>query len=89
MDKTFRGSDEFAEAEVVQGEMQYMYRDGKALHFMDLKNCEEHSVDPNLIENVGLLKEGSYIHFVCVFRFVFALAFPTFVCTLCCECFVM
>jgi elongation factor P len=58
VERTFKSSDSVEAADVVEVEMQYLYNDGSAWHFMDPQSFEQLSVDgATLGDGVKWLKE--------------------------------
>ncbi len=59
LDRTFRSNETVETVRVMDHKMQYMYRDGDVLWFMDNESFEQHALPLNLIEeSLKFLKEG-------------------------------
>ncbi len=57
-ERTFKSGESLPAADVVEVEMQYLYNDGEAWHFMVSDTFEQHAVDANTVSNAKLwLKE--------------------------------
>ena len=60
VDNTFRMSEKIEEVRLETKTMQYLYRDGEQLVFMDPDTYDQATVDADLLgEQVGFLKEGN------------------------------
>lgn len=63
IDKTFRADEKVEQAIVEKREMQYLYREGPALVFMDTESYEQTHVPAEAVGNaVAFLKEGDTAH---------------------------
>ncbi|MDH3591394.1 MAG: elongation factor P-like protein YeiP, partial [Planctomycetota bacterium] len=49
-DKSFRGSDTIAPADVQRTPVQFLYRDPQAFHFMDKESYEQFALDAESLE---------------------------------------
>jgi elongation factor P len=58
VERTFRSGESFNAADVSRTEMQYTYKNGNALCFMNMETFEEQQIDQSKFENVDLLVEG-------------------------------
>ncbi len=59
IEKTFSEKDKFEKANLNEREVQFLYRDGSNLNFMDSKTFEQISLSIDLVrEKAGFLKEG-------------------------------
>ncbi len=61
IDNTFPSSHKIDIVRVERRQMQYLYKDDMGFNFMDNETYEQVSIDPKLIENSGLMKEGMNI----------------------------
>ncbi len=62
LDKTFKGNDTIQEADVANGNAQYLYSDDKTFYFMDEDSFETHEVPAGIVgDQAGYLKEGDKI----------------------------
>lgn len=62
LDRTFRSNETIETVRVMDHKMQYMYRDGDVLWFMDNESFEQHTLPMALIEdNMKFLKEGETV----------------------------
>lgn len=61
LDNTFPSGHKIEEVRVERHKMQYLYNDDMGYHFMNTENYEQAVIDKNLIDNPGLLKEGSMV----------------------------
>ena len=65
IDRTFRGSEKFEEADVARAKAQYLYSDGGKFIFMDNESYEQFEIGADLIgEKANFLKEGLEIELV-------------------------
>jgi elongation factor P len=80
MEKSFRTSEKFAEADVVLTPASYLYTDGENFHFMDESTYEQFSLsDEQLGDDRFYLKEGISLQ-VCKFNGnPISMQFPPFV----------
>lgn len=59
LDKSFKGSDQFSEADVVRQKGQFLYFDGNEAAFMDNATYDQYQIDADRIaESKGFLIEG-------------------------------
>jgi len=59
LDKTFRGGDVVEEPDLELRPVQFLYRDGDDLHFMDAKSYEQFSLAAGEVgDSAGFLREG-------------------------------
>ena len=61
IDNTFPSSHKIDIVRVERRKMQYLYKDDMGFNFMDNETFEQVSIDPKLIDNSGLMKEGMNI----------------------------
>lgn len=61
LDNTFPSGHKIEEVRVERHKMQYLYNDDMGYHFMNTESYEQAAIDKNLIDNPGLLKEGSLV----------------------------
>ena len=62
LDRTFRSNETIETVRVMDHQMQYMYRDGDVLWFMDNESFEQHTLPLRLIEeSLKFLKEGETV----------------------------
>jgi elongation factor P len=62
IDRTFRASDTVETVRLEEREMQYMYRDGNLLYFMDNENFDQHSLSEEFVgDGMKFLKEGETV----------------------------
>lgn len=59
LDKTFKGNEKVAPADVSNKRMQFLYADGETYNFMDEETYEQLEVNADMISNRQLLKEGT------------------------------
>ena len=59
IERTFRSGESIVAADIDKVEMQYTYKDGDMLWFMNMETFEEQVIDQSLIPNVDLLVEGT------------------------------
>ena len=62
LDRTFRANENIETVRLMDHQMQYMYRDGEVLWFMDNETFEQHTLPVNLVEDdLKFLKEGETV----------------------------
>ena len=62
LDRTFRANETVETVRLMDHQMQYMYRDGDILWFMDNETFEQHSLPLSLLEEaLKFLKEGETV----------------------------
>lgn len=62
LDKTFKGNDSIQEADVTNGNAQYLYSDDKTFYFMDEGTFETNEVASDIVgEQSGYMKEGDKV----------------------------
>jgi elongation factor P len=62
LEKTFKGSDQLDRADVITQNVQYLYRDDKALFFMNETNFEQFKVPVDIAHDAAsYLKEGDQL----------------------------
>ena len=62
LDRTFRSNENIETVRLMDHRMQYMYRDGDGLWFMDNESFEQHSLPIDFIgDSLKYLKEGETI----------------------------
>ena len=60
--KTFKGQDKIEPAEVNNNDVQYLYRDGDAFHFMDPQTFEQFELPLEVVDTAAnFLKEGDML----------------------------
>ena len=80
LDRTFRSNETVETVRLMDHEMQYMYRDGDVLWFMDNETFEQHSLPLRLLEeNLKFLKEGETVTVKMDGQLPLAVEFPNFV----------
>ena len=80
LDRTFRSNETVETVRLMDHQMQYMYRDGDVLWFMDNETFEQHSLPlPLLEENLKFLKEGATVTVKMDGQFPLAVELPNFV----------
>jgi elongation factor P len=77
MEKSFRAEDRAEEVEVQHAKLQYLYRDGDQLFFMNQQNYEQHQLSVKAIgKQEILLKENMEVEALCVDDQPLTLEFP-------------
>lgn len=62
LDRTFRSNETIETVRLMDHQMQYMYRDGDVLWFMDNESFEQHTLPMSLVEDsLKFLKEGETV----------------------------
>ena len=62
IDRTFRANETVETVRLEEREMQYMYRDGTLLYFMDNETFDQHGLSEELVgDGIKFLKEGENI----------------------------
>lgn len=62
LDKTFKGNEAIAPADVTKQNVQYLYNDGNTFFLMNEETFEQFEVNADLIgDNAGYLKEGDRV----------------------------
>ncbi len=62
LDRTFRSNETIETVRLMDHKMQYMYRDGDVLWFMDNETFEQHTLPISLVEDsLKFLKEGETV----------------------------
>ncbi|RKU36305.1 elongation factor P [Candidatus Poribacteria bacterium] len=80
LDRTFRASETVETARLMDHGMQYLYRDGEVLCFMDNETFEQHSLPVSLIgDSMKFLKEGVTVTVKMEGTVPLALELPNFV----------
>lgn len=80
LDRTFRANENVETVRLMDHQMQYMYRDGDILWFMDNETFEQHSLPLNLLEeNLKFLKEGETVTVKMDGQLPLAVELPNFV----------
>ena len=64
IDNTFNAGVKVDEANVERRPYQYLYNDDLGYHFMHKETYEQNSINPDLIENKDLMKEGQDVEMV-------------------------
>lgn len=63
LEKTFRASEKIESAEVTRTSMQYLYREGSSLNFMNQVNYDQEAVDESLLgDQSRFIAEGSSVN---------------------------
>jgi elongation factor P len=64
-DRTFRAGTKFEEAHLIKRKMEYLYREGKNLVFMDEKTYEQVTLNTSQVgEGIHFLKENTKVEFL-------------------------
>ena len=80
LDRTFRSNETVETVRLMDHQMQYMYRDGDVLWFMDNETFEQHSLPLSLLEeNLKFLKEGETVTVKMDGQLPLAVELPNFV----------
>ena len=80
MERTFRSGEKVEEAEIERRHMQYLFKEGNQLVFMDNETYEQLNVDMNLIKSgVDYIKEGEQIDIFVYKEEVVGVEIPNFV----------
>lgn len=80
LDRTFRANENVETARLMDHEMQYLYRDGEMLSFMDNETFEQHSLPTALVgDSMKFLKEGVTVTVKMEGTVPLALELPNFV----------
>ena len=62
LEKTFKGNDSIKEADVSNGNAQYLYNDGPTYYFMDEVSFDQHEVPADIVgTQAKFLKEGDRV----------------------------
>ena len=62
LEKTFKGNDSLAPADVSTSNAQYLYNDGQTYYFMDQNSFEQHEIPADFIsDQAAYLKEGDQV----------------------------
>lgn len=62
LDKTFKGNESIQQADVTNGNAQYLYEEGDTFHFMDDDTFETHEVGADILgDQSAYLKEGDKV----------------------------
>ncbi|TVR83677.1 MAG: elongation factor P [Saprospirales bacterium] len=61
LDHTFQAGHKIFPVRVERRKFQYLYEDDMGFHFMDNETYEQVAIQANMIDNPGMLKEGSEI----------------------------
>ena len=66
LERNFKQSDSFPEADIVESIAQYLYNDGELYNFMDEKSFEQYAFDVDTIgkDSILYLQEGSTVKIV-------------------------
>jgi len=59
--KTFKGQEKIEPADVSNSKVQFLYRDGETMHFMDESSYEQFELDASSITGAELLKDGTTV----------------------------
>lgn len=59
--KTFKGQDKIEPADVSNSKVQYLYREGNTLHFMDESSYEQFELNKDDITGADYLKDGTSV----------------------------
>lgn len=80
IDRTFRASDTIETVRLEEREMQYMYRDGNLLYFMDNETFDQHSLSEDFVgDGIKFLKEGETVKIKIDGNTPMTVELPTFV----------
>ncbi len=80
IDKTFRSGEKLEQAFIEEKKMQFLYRQGGSLHFMDQKNFEELELSRQDIDDkVKFLKENMVLSIALCDGAIIDINLPTFV----------
>ena len=80
LDRTFRANETVETVRLMDHQMQYMYRDGDILWFMDNETFEQHSLPLSLLEeDLKFLKEGETVTVKMDGQLPLAVELPNFV----------
>ena len=80
LDRTFRSNETVETVRLMDHQMQYMYRDGDVLWFMDNETFEQHPLPLSLLEeNLKFLKEGATVTVKMDGQLPLAVELPNFV----------
>jgi elongation factor P len=58
VDNTFQSGHTIVDVRVERRKFQYLYNDDMGFHFMNVENFEQVMIQPNMIDNANLMKEG-------------------------------
>lgn len=58
LDKTFKSNETLESADVLDLDLQFMYNDGQALHFMSPETYEQYSIDINKVGDISKWLKG-------------------------------
>ena len=58
LEKTFKSGESFEAADVIDTEMQYLYKDDEFWHFMNESTFEQHAADTNAVGDVAKYLKG-------------------------------
>lgn len=62
LDKTFKGNESIAPADITNKNVQYLYSDGSTFHFMDETSYEQFEIAADIVgDQAGYLKEGDRV----------------------------
>ncbi len=76
-DRTFKGSDQFAEADVSRRNGQFLYADERGATFMEADTFEQYVLDrPRVADQLGYLKEGEEVDLVLYNQTLLAVELP-------------
>jgi elongation factor P len=77
LQKSFRGADVLAQADVERRDVQYLYRDGQGYAFMDSENFEQFSLEPDAMgDAAGYLLDGMQVRALMYNEQVLAIELP-------------
>jgi len=80
IDRTFRSAEKIEDIYIEKRKMQYLYSDGKASVFMDMKSFEQFHIPDDLIEEErGFIKEGEEVDVNIYENEIISIELPTFV----------
>ncbi len=78
-DRTFKAGEKFEEPDLVQRSIQFLYRDGTDLHFMDLESYEQfHLGQDNLGDQAQWLTDGASLRSIVFNGSVAGIELPQF-----------
>jgi len=79
-DKTFRSGEKFKPADLEEHEMEYLYTDGDAYHFMNTSTYEQEEITRDQVEDaIAFLKENTKCQMLLFDGRPIGLALPNFV----------
>ena len=61
IDNTFSAGHKIEDIRVETRKYQYLYKEGESYHFMNTEDYEQISLEENILDNPGLMKEGEIV----------------------------